>query len=360
MDLGEAQALCLQWNIPFYSYRLPYGKDFFWGGQLTDEVKQFTGVAANQGKEGFVVVPFRETDKTPALFIRKDIAFINCTADQRMAEVLRRHRREGRASVLPMPGVSREEYNHQVTTMITALKEQMVSKMVLARGILISCEAYQSVPEWFGQLAEFYPDAFVFLVSVPGVMTWIGASPEVFLKQEKEGVETMALAGTRPAGTEGLWGEKEMEEQRIVSSYIAVALQLSGEWISKGPFSKRAGKVEHLCTSFFHSGSLSPQQIDQIRERLHPTPAVGGFPKKKAIALLEQIEGYERRYYAGYLGPVGPGNTFRWFVNLRCMEVFQQAVCLYVGGGITAGSDPDKEWEETELKSRTLLDIIDN
>ena len=42
------------------------------------------------------------------------------------------------------------------------------------------------------------------------------------------------------------------------------------------------------------------------------------------------------------------------------MEVFQQAVCLYVGGGITAGSDPDKEWEETELKSRTLLDIIDN
>ena len=56
MDLGEAQALCLQWNIPFYSYRLPYGKDFFWGGQLTDEVKQFTGVAAKKDLLWFLFV----------------------------------------------------------------------------------------------------------------------------------------------------------------------------------------------------------------------------------------------------------------------------------------------------------------
>lgn len=163
--------MCLQWNIPFYSYRLPCGKDFFWGAQLTDEVKQFTGVAASRGEEGFVVVPFRETDRTPALFIRKDIAFVNCAAGQQLAEVLRRHRREERAFILPMPGVGREEYHRQVITMIAALKQQIVSKMVLSRSILIPCEAYQSVPEWFGQLAGFYPDAFVFLVSVPGVMT---------------------------------------------------------------------------------------------------------------------------------------------------------------------------------------------
>lgn len=74
---------------------------------MTDEVKQFTGVAASRGEEGFVVVPFRETDRTPALFIRKDIAFVNCAAGQQLAEVLRRHRREERAFILPMPGVGR-------------------------------------------------------------------------------------------------------------------------------------------------------------------------------------------------------------------------------------------------------------
>lgn len=359
MNIAEVQALCLQWNIPFYSYRLPGEKDVCWGAQLGNEVDRFEGMENGGRKDGFIIVPFRETEQVPALFIRNDVSFVNRIEDnQRLADILGKYRQEVQTSFYSLPSVSREEYHYQVTTMIETLKQKVVSKMVLSRSLLVECEAFQNAPVWFEKLARRYPEAFVFLVSVPGVMTWMGATPEIFLQQDGLGIETMALAGTRTCGTEGGWGDKEIEEQQIVSRYIASLLKESGVWNMKGPFSKPAGKVEHLCTSFYHIGHLSLSMIDRLRLALHPTPAVGGFPAQKAVELLERIEGHERRYYAGYLGPVHYNMDFHWFVNLRCMEVFSHAVSLYVGGGITALSDPEKEWEETELKSHTLLDVI--
>lgn len=358
MNIAEAQTLCLQENIPFYSYRLPGKKDVFWGAQLKGEVEAFRAMDDKLEPGGFVIVPFRETDKTPALFIRQDVAFVNETDNNLLAGLLDNCRRRVGKLSRPGKGVSREEYHRQVTAMITALKQNIVSKMVLSRSLQVETDAYRTAPEWFERLTNRYPEAFVFLVSVPGVMTWMGATPEIFLSQDEQGTETMALAGTRLCGTEGAWGDKEMEEQQIVSRYVEHLLKKNGKWIVKGPFFKQAGNVEHLCTSFFHAGKLSFERIDQIRKELHPTPAVGGFPMREAVELLERIEGYERRYYAGYLGPVESSGLFHWFVNLRCMELFPQAVSLYVGGGITALSDPSKEWEETELKSRTLLDVI--
>jgi len=358
MTIIQAQTLCLRWNIPFYSYRLPGEKNIFWGAQLEGEVETFRGMRGRQDSAGFAVVPFRETEQTPPLWIREDVAFIHETENIALTDELRKGARKVRVLKPSASSVSREDYHRQLTTMITALKQKVVSKMVLSRNLWIECGAFQQAPLWFEKLAAQYPEAFVFLVSVPGVMTWMGATPEIFLQQDEKGAETMALAGTRMAGKEDPWGEKEIEEQQIVSRYIASLLQGSGGWQIKGPFTKRAGKVEHLCTSFYHTGALSSSWIDQIRTKLHPTPAVGGFPAPEALRLLEQIEKYERRYYAGYLGPVTDEITFHWYVNLRCMEIFPQAACLYMGGGITAMSDPDKEWEETEMKSRTLLDIM--
>lgn len=358
MNVAEAQRLCLLWNVPFYSYRLPGEKDFFWGAQLGGEVLPFRGMSDVQGEEGFVAVPFRETENSPALFIRKDVSFVNETENSGIEDGLRNYRRGIDKMRMPLPGVSKEEYDKQIIAVIAALKRRTVSKVVLSRSLVVECDALERAPEWFVKLADSYPEAFVFLISVPGVMTWMGATPEIFLRQAGGLAETMALAGTRYAGEKEVWGDKEIEEQQIVSRYVEDLLNGSGEWKKKGPFSKQAGKVEHLCTSFLHSGYLSCARVDELRRKLHPTPAVGGFPTRKAMALLEQTERYERRYYAGYLGPIGPDSVFQWFVNLRCMELFPRAACLYAGGGITALSDPEKEWEETEMKSRTLLDIM--
>lgn len=358
MNIAEAQTLCLQGNIPFYSYRLPGKKEVHWGAQLGGEVAEFRGMGDRRQEAGFVVVPFRESFREPALFIREDLAFADECGMPHAVDLLRQYQRTIMWETKPLSGINQAEYHRQVTAMIDVLKRGEVSKMVLSRSIKVETEATRWAPVWFERLACRYPDAFVFLVSVPGVMTWMGASPEVFLRQEARGIETMALAGTRSCGMRGEWGEKEMEEQQIVSRYIEDLLAESGEWEMKGPFTRKAGKLEHLCTSFFHNGGLLPEEIDRVRKQLHPTPAVGGFPVHTALEWVERIEGYNRRYYAGYLGPVGNTDEFHWFVNLRSMEIFPRAVSLYVGGGITVLSDPRKEWEETELKSRTLLDVI--
>ena len=244
--------------------------------------------------------------------------------------------------------------------MVAALKQGQVRKMVLSRTITLQERAYEKAAVWYTALADRYPEAFVFLVFVPGKTCWLGATPEIFLRQSAAGTETMALAGTRRVGTSGAWGQKEIEEQAIVTEYMAELLEtVCGEkWRQEGPFSKQAGQVEHLCTVFRHEGKLTPGLTDRVRRALHPTPAVGGVPAGSALPMIRRIEGRNRRYYAGYVGPVSGDGCWDWFVNLRCMELWPDRIRLHIGGGITALSDPRKEWEETELKSRTLLDIV--
>lgn len=358
VTLSEAQAFCLEHNIPFYSYRLPDRKEVFFGASGIEKVKVFEQYPDFAAQDGFIAVPFSEQPGIPAFFIPAEITLRDVADREDILSRLVLAKRRPIAGNKVAESVSREEYHQQVTTMISALQAGEVRKVVLARGLTEVTEGFRHAPQWFERLSDHYADAFVFLVSVPGVMTWMGATPEIFLQQTEEGVETMALAGTRPAGTKGAWGDKETEEQGIVADYIANQLKDEGAWNTAGPFSYQAGKVEHLCTSFHSAGSLSAGQVECLRRTLHPTPAVGGFPTREAVDMIQRIEGDKRRYYAGYIGPVRSDHTFHWYVNLRSMEIFPEAVHLYIGGGITALSEPEKEWEETVLKSHTLLDII--
>lgn len=369
MNIADVQRCCLEKNVPFFSYRLPEEKDIFWG---TGGVLSFQRMEDIAGLEGFVVVPFEESPESPSLFICKELSFGNETDDINLEEQLLLFR-------LPMNDTSSSErldqtidseqlYHAQINQLLANLKMKQIDKVVLSREIEIwpdksKGKIFDIVPEWFQKLAIAYPDAFVFLVSVPGVMTWMGATPELFLKQEREKVETMALAGTRIAEKtmetkEVTWGKKEYHEQEYVSRYISEVLKAYGSWDVKGPFTKIAGNVEHLCTSFVHVGNFSPDIVEHIRRKLHPTPAVGGYPSVRALEIMKRIECHDRKYYAGYLGPVETEFHFRWYVNLRSMALFPEKVLLYVGGGVTAESDPDLEWEETEMKARTLLDVI--
>jgi len=355
MTVSEALSCCLKKGIPFYAYRLPGEEEVCFGAQPEGRVEELKEVPR---AEGFILVPFQEKQETPALWIRGEVRFRESTDDEEKLRRLTEAAGMPEEERIPEESVSREEYHRQVCAMIADLQKGVVRKLVLSRGRTVRTEGWERLPGWFGLLVKKYPDAFVFVVSVPGVTTWMGATPEVFLEQTAEGARTMALAGTRPAGSPGVWGRKEKEEQAIVTEYIAGLLGREKGWKQKGPFTKRAGGVEHLCTTFSSSCKLEGGEVERLRHLLHPTPAVGGFPAREAIRIVCSTEGRDRRYYAGYLGPVHRDGCFHWYVNLRSMEVFPEAVHLYVGGGITALSDPQKEWEETELKSGTMLDVI--
>ncbi len=90
---------------------------------------------------------------------------------------------------------------------------------------------------------------------------------------------------------------------------------------------------------------------------LHPTPAVAGVPVEKSLAFLNANETHDRSYYAGFLGPM-ESSVVRLFVNIRCAKVLSNHLQLYVGGGITAESIPEAEWNESQRKAETLLNIL--
>lgn len=210
----------------------------------------------------------------------------------------------------------------------------------------------------FKKLLIKYPSAFVYIWYHPKVGLWIGATPESLLIVEGKNFKTMALAGTQLyiGSKEILWGKKEKEEQQIVTDYIVA--QLKGFNLNVSiPYSKKAGSLLHICTEI--NGELnSIDQLGSIINKLHPTPAVCGLPKEKAKNFILKEENYNREFYTGFIGELNKKNTSSLYVNLRCMQIKDDHAILYVGGGITAESIPEKEWEETLAKSEIMKSII--
>ncbi|MFN2396072.1 MAG: chorismate-binding protein, partial [Bacteroidales bacterium] len=176
-------------------------------------------------------------------------------------------------------------------------------------------------------------------------------------------ITTVSLAGTRVFETEKAdkpWGDKELNEQEIVTDYIESVLRKSGvyRFTKEGPVSQRAGNVEHLKTSFSFEKKLMNENPYSFIQMLHPTPSVCGLPKEMALDVIKRIEKHEREYYTGFLGPVNFENQWHLYVNLRSMKVDKNRFYYYLGAGITSGSDPSGEWEETQNKKNTLQNIV--
>jgi glutamate-5-semialdehyde dehydrogenase len=195
----------------------------------------------------------------------------------------------------------------------------------------------------------------------------LSVTPEILLDTTGRYLETTALAGTLPLqGQEGLpdWSDKERREQQIVSDYILGVLETTGFPPDEidGPHTIIAGRMAHLETTFRIAVPRQRRDISRLVQALHPTPAICGYPREEALALIRETEGYDRQYYTGYLGPWNTRYPSRLYINLRSMHFLpgrRQAV-LYAGGGITAASVPEKEWEETTLKMNTLLSVLEN
>jgi len=251
--------------------------------------------------------------------------------------------------------LSKEEYLDICQSYIEEC-DHGLSKIILSR---VESSAYNASPiELFDALRMAYPDAFVYILNDSKLGTWIGATPETFLKRKSKGFKTMALAGTQVKNDQYEWAEKEKTEQQLVSDYILTELSsLSIKPELLGPFTKEAGNIAHICTSFNFETSANPIEIIN---KLHPTPAVCGIPTNQAFDIISENEPHDRELYCGFLGPINFNDSDELFVNLRCLKMDKEQVHLFVGGGITKDSVPENEWNETEAKAETLLGIIEN
>ncbi|MDO5616627.1 MAG: chorismate-binding protein, partial [Cruoricaptor ignavus] len=181
-----------------------------------------------------------------------------------------------------------------------------------------------------------------------------GAFSELLAKYDKKSqkLQTMSLAGTLPINEN--WTKKEIEEQQPVTDYIRNILSefvSEQDIIQSETYDHFSGNIKHLRTDF--EINLDQKHLDSVISALHPTPAVCGIPKDFCKENIANFENYNREFYAGY-SRIETENTIYCFVNLRCAKLYKNKAFIFVGGGITAESQPEKEWQETELKAEAI------
>ena len=244
-------------------------------------------------------------------------------------------------------------YQEKLVKVIDFIKANQLSKLVISRRKLVQFnDSKLSLSQTFLNLCETYKNAFVYFFIKDG-KCWLGAFSELLGKFDKKTSEfqTMSLAGTIPVDEN--WTDKEIEEQKPVTDFISNTLKnYASEVYKSDTYDHVSGNIKHLRNDF--SAKISENDLEKIIYELHPTPAVCGIPKEICQNAIENFETHPRNFYAGYI-KVETEENVQYFVNLRCAEFFKNAALIYVGGGITAESSPEKEWRETELKSEAIL-----
>lgn len=262
---------------------------------------------------------------------------------------------------------SKEDFIQYVELGISAINEGEIAKVVPSRIKKIRPNADFDLVKTFLSLCKTYPNTFVNFFHIPNIGTWLGATPEILIKTEGKFFYTMALAGTQKAQGDNpiknaAWTQKEIEEQALVSRYIVnnfKKIRLR-EYEENGPKTVLAGNLLHLRSDFRVDMEATnfPQLGAVMLKLLHPTSAVCGTPKEKAMDFIQKHEKFDRSFFSGFIGPVNVGNQTSIYVNLRTAQILNGEVILYAGAGVTEDSNPEKEWEETSLKCEIIGKFI--
>ena len=355
-------------QLPFVAYRKPNEQMVKALLQQSDDLFYLE----NYSEAGFIMAPFDSRKETVLLPLKK--------CETIKAEFDSKFSFQSKSINQEVFDVDKKQVHvNLVSEGIKTIQSGSLNKVVLSRNEKVS--VYKSPIEIFENLLMVYPSAFVYYWYHPKIGTWLGATPETLLKIENNRFSTMALAGTQVYhGTlDVTWGEKEKEEQNIVTKAIVEGLESKVEHIdSSQPITLLAGNLLHLKTTI--SGTLKDNnELESVLLNLHPTPAVCGSPKQVAKDFILENEGYNREFYTGYLGELNLQETrnrntnqrniennaynsikkvSNLYVNLRCMKLEKQEAYLYVGGGITNDSDPELEWEETIEKTKTMKRVL--
>ncbi len=335
----------LKAELPFVAYRHPKTDKLKGCFQKNNDLYY----TSNFSESGFVFAPFDDTKPSVLFPLTESVIYMTDFPDTYMAV-------ENKNQQWSLSKNSKATHINLVQKGIDFFKTTDTKKVVLSRKEIVDAPDFNIV-ETFKKLLKNYTNAMVYVWFHPKKGLWLGATPETLLKTKNELFTTMALAGTQiyNGSLEVVWQKKEKQEQQFVTDYIVEKLN-DDITVSKSHTIK-AGSLVHLCTMI--TGSLSQQlSLNTLIKLLHPTPAVCGLPMAEAKVFILVNEEYNREFYTGFLGELNINNTSSLFVNLRCMQVLEKQLAIYIGGGITVDSNPKKEWEETVAKSKVMLKVL--
>ncbi|MBN2215367.1 MAG: chorismate-binding protein [Bacteroidales bacterium] len=366
--LKDLHQICFKNNIPFVSFRSPQSNGIKTLVQFKGIPRELKSLRELNELSGFIITPFFNDSRDASFVLEPDVVVDAYNMNGKLADSLKQIRQYRSVEYLNGRGyyvAEKKEFIRQVKEIREEISSGKIKKAVLSR---IHVEPKNSPFEnsmLFTELCKKYPHAFVYVFQIPGAGCWIGATPEPLVLIRNGMVETISLAGTQKLSDlppeKVQWPLKEIEEQDIVTQYIEnVLFNFNVKDFQKtGPVTQIAGNLVHLKTRFLFDADAIGHHLGEFVSMLHPTPSICGSPKEASFKILERIEPHHREYYTGLLGPVNMNNETSLYVNLRCMKVYENKFALYLGAGITSGSVPENEWEETNQKKMTLMSVIE-
>ena len=359
----------------FALYRLPHADRYV---RLEGKTQEFSSCALLNGRSGFVIAPFQVTSGQPVVLIEPERVESVALSSQSSPSSL-----SSLSSLSSPSSQSGGSYHIDFSNFHAQLCQGTFRKIVLAR-CADEMQASPLEPEkLFLRACSLYPRMFIALVYTPQSGMWLTATPEILLEGEGERWRTIALAGTmklegsqlQGEGETVTWSTKNIEEQRIVATYIAECLEhFTGDFTEEGPRTVRAANLVHLRSDFTFTLPAN-DHLGDLLLALHPTPAVCGLPKREAFDFIVHNEHTPRRYYSGFMGPLNMESSgeadssliphpsslksTHLYVSLRCMNIDGNRYHLYAGGGLLKDSVEEQEWQETEAKLETMRRLLD-
>ncbi|TKR28139.1 isochorismate synthase [Natronomonas salsuginis] len=265
---------------------------------------------------------------------------------------------------------SEANWRRSVTAATDRIAAGELRKVVLAQALRVTLARPLLLSDTLSRLGERYPDCYRFLIEPDdGAGGFFGATPERLVGRHGRTVETGALAGTTGRGetpeedewlaAELLADEKNVHEHELVADAVRTQLEPYAASIRAGERAiRRLATVQHIETPI--TAELADDvHVLELVEALHPTPAVGGLPPKEALRTIRDTEPFERGWYAAPVGWFDAAGYGSFAVAIRSAVARDDTATLFAGVGIVADSDPDREWDEVQLKYRPILDALE-
>jgi salicylate biosynthesis isochorismate synthase/menaquinone-specific isochorismate synthase len=249
------------------------------------------------------------------------------------------------------------------------LRAGEAEKVVLAREVLARGDGVVSAGMVVRGLRAAYPSCFTYLIAGADGTAFAGASPELLIRRSGTHAFAQPMAGSVARGASDADDErlalqltqsaKDKVEHQLVSRFVAETLRPFSTTVSaRGPEVVRFTNIQHLATTVAADLNQPAADALTLAAALHPTPAVGGWPREAADAMIDELEGMERGWYAGAVGWIDGRGDGEFAVALRCGLLWEDGARLYAGVGVMPDSDPARELEETELKFKALLTAL--
>lgn len=360
--------VCIKNYIPFAVYRLPYQYDSTISIQSKGMPLIINNINEINKYSGFLVTPFDIGGLYPTVLLQPNFILPLSEIENDHVEKFlsiatfdRSYYSNGKDLFVS----DKKLFTEQVKAIQQQINDGIIKKAVLSRIHIENRDIEIQLTKIYNTLCKLYSDAFVYLLQIPYVGCWIGATPEPFIRFNNKNVEIESIAGTIWLGEneikEVVWGDKEIEEQELVSNFIEDELKHMGinQFEVEGPTTLKAGNLAHLKTLFRFDIKWLDNKLGNFIQTLHPTPSVCGLPQQDAMNIIKKIELHSREYYTGILGPINLSGTTQLFTNIRCMKANINNFEIFLGAGITRASNPIAEWNETNYKKTTLLSAIE-